>query len=102
MTHFLLSIPLTIACWVGVAVVPTGYGAFLISVVATLGLVAGCVDGLLGGLWGGLEVRRLEEFRKEVREWGAERGLETEEIAGGKGDKDEEKDVDEGVRDWYD
>ncbi|EAU33578.1 conserved hypothetical protein [Aspergillus terreus NIH2624] len=69
LTHFLLSVVVSIGCLVGVWW--TGdhlpYVAFILMLVSTLGFGAGILDGLIGGLFVSSELRALKEFEWEVR-----------------------------------
>ncbi|KAL2171121.1 hypothetical protein VTG60DRAFT_3636 [Thermothelomyces hinnuleus] len=67
--HFFLSLLVTVACLVGVWFTPSGktYVAFILTLVAALGLVAGTVDGLMALLFFGSELKALREFEWEVR-----------------------------------
>lgn len=109
LTHFLLSVIITIACWIAVFFSPANYVSFLLMLVASLGLMAGTVDGLIGGLFGGWELRGLKEWEGQVRraermervEGGGdgEKGFRT---SGMEGDMLEEGEGLGRVRDWFD
>lgn len=68
LAHFILSVLVSIGCFVGVWW--TGhlpYVAFILVVVSTLNFGAGILDGLIGGLFVSSELRALKEFEWEVR-----------------------------------
>jgi sphingomyelin phosphodiesterase 2 len=68
LAHFVLSILVSIGCFVGVWW--TGdviYVAFILLLVSTLSFAAGVIDGLIGGLFMSAEIRGLKEFKWEVR-----------------------------------
>lgn len=69
MAHFILSVLVSIGCFVGVWW--TGdhlaYVAFILVLVSTLSFGAGILDGLIGGLFVSSELRALKEFEWEVR-----------------------------------
>ncbi|EYE95074.1 inositol phosphosphingolipid phospholipase [Aspergillus ruber CBS 135680] len=68
MAHFILSVIVSIGCFVGVWW--TGglsYVAFILILVSTLSFGAGILDGLIGGLFVSSELRALKEFEWEVR-----------------------------------
>lgn len=102
--HFVACIPVTLACWVAIWFSPRHYVSFLLMLVSSLGLLAGCVDGLIGGLFGGWELRGLKEWERAVREWGLiGEGEEDEERKGVEWDEEEEEEEERGrVRDWWD
>lgn len=64
--HFIASIPISIACLIGVWWSPHNYVAFILMLVSTLSLAAGVIDGLIGGLFTSAELRSLKEFRWEI------------------------------------
>lgn len=64
--HFLLSLFVSIACFIGIWWSPRNFVAFILILVSTLSLSAGVIDGLIGGLFVGSELRALKEFRWEV------------------------------------
>lgn len=118
LTHFLLSVLITLACFVAVWFSPRNYVSFLLLLLSSLGLMAGSVDGLIGLLFGGSELRALKEW-----EWNVRNTMREEERKGkrseGRGkdeginwekeeeEEEEQKDEDiEGewgrVRDWWD
>ncbi|KAL9113577.1 MAG: hypothetical protein Q9227_002315 [Pyrenula ochraceoflavens] len=66
LSHFLLSLFISICTFIAVWWSPHNSVAFVLNVVSTLGLAAGVVDGLIGGLFVGSEVRALREFEWEV------------------------------------
>lgn len=68
LAHFIISVFVSIGCFVGVWW--TGhlpYVAFILVVVSTLNFGAGILDGLIGGLFVSSELRALKEFEWEVR-----------------------------------
>ncbi|KAL2165504.1 hypothetical protein VTH06DRAFT_804 [Thermothelomyces fergusii] len=67
--HFLAWLLAAAGCLVGEWFVPPGRGyvAFVLALVAALGLVAGTLDGLLALLFFGSELKALREFEWEVR-----------------------------------
>ncbi|KAL2198951.1 Endonuclease/exonuclease/phosphatase [Corynascus similis CBS 632.67] len=71
--HFFLALLAAVACLVGVWFTPPNSGnnknyvAFILTLVASLGLAAGTVDGLLALLFFGSELKALREFEWEVR-----------------------------------
>ena len=69
LTHFILSVLVSIGCFVGVWW--TGdhlpYVAFILVLISTLSFGAGILDGLIGGLFMSSELRALKEFDWEVR-----------------------------------
>ncbi len=66
-SHFLLSIVVSIGCFIAIWWSPRPFVSFLLMLISTLGLAAGVVDGLIGGLFVGSELRALREFEWEVR-----------------------------------
>jgi sphingomyelin phosphodiesterase 2 len=75
--HFIVSLLISIACFIGVWWSPHNYVAFILMLISTLGLSAGVIDGLIGGLFVGSEIRALKEFEWEVRNTRAAAGGET-------------------------
>jgi sphingomyelin phosphodiesterase 2 len=68
LAHFVLSIIISIGCFVAVWwTSPVIYVAFILIVVSTLGFGAGILDGLIGGLFMSSEIRALKEFEWEVQ-----------------------------------
>lgn len=65
--HFLASIGVSIACFVGIWWSPRAFVAFILCLVSTLSFAAGVLDGLIGGLFMGSELRALKEFEWEIR-----------------------------------
>ncbi|KAE8148060.1 Endonuclease/exonuclease/phosphatase [Aspergillus avenaceus] len=69
MAHFILSVFVSIGCFIGVWW--TGdhlpYVAFILVLVSTLSFGAGILDGLIGGMFVSSELRALKEFEWEVR-----------------------------------
>lgn len=66
LTHFGLSICVSLACFVGLWWSPRNYVAFILVVLSTLGFGGGVLEGLMGGLFVGSELRALREFEFEV------------------------------------
>ena len=66
LAHFLLSIVISIACFIGIWWSPRPFVGFLLVLASTLNLGAGVLDGLIGGLFVGSELRALREFEWEV------------------------------------
>lgn len=64
--HFFVSVAITIGCYVAVWFSPRAFVAFLLMLLASLGLVAGTIDGLLSLLFFGSEMRSLQEFYEEM------------------------------------
>lgn len=64
--HFSLSVVITIGCWVAVWWSPRNFVAFILILLASLGLMAGAVDGLIGFLFVGSEMACLKEFQWEM------------------------------------
>ncbi|CAK7271424.1 phospholipase C type enzyme [Sporothrix epigloea] len=64
--HFFVSVAVAIGCLVGVWFVPPGFAAFLLTLVATLGLAVGVIDGLMSLLFFGSEIRHMKEFHWEI------------------------------------
>ena len=91
LTHFLVSVPISIGCLTAVFWSPHNFVSFILMLLSTLSLGAGIIDGLIGGLFVGSELRALKEFEWEIRNvLRASRGV--------LGDEEEEG----SVRDWYD
>lgn len=69
LVHFILSVFVSIGCFVGVWWTGNhlSYVAFILVVVSTLSFGAGILDGLIGGLFMSSELRALKEFDWEVR-----------------------------------
>lgn len=65
--HFGASIGVSIACHVAQWWSPRPFVSFLLTLLSTLGLVAGVLDGMVGGLFVGSELRALWEFQWEVK-----------------------------------
>lgn len=66
LAHFGVSVPVTVACLIAVWWSPHNGVAFVLMLLASLGLSAGSLDGMIGGLFGGVEMAKLREFRDEV------------------------------------
>ena len=68
LAHFIISILVSIGCFVGVWwTSDVIYVAFILTFVSTLNFGAGILDGLIGGLFMSAELRALKEFKWEVR-----------------------------------
>lgn len=65
--HFYASVFVWIGCLVAVWWSPRNFVAFILMLVASLGLATGVVDGLLALLFFWSEIRALREFQWEVR-----------------------------------
>lgn len=65
--HFVVSIIISIACFVAIWWSPRAFVSFILCFVSTLNLAAGVLDGLIGGLFVNSELRALKEFEWEVR-----------------------------------
>ena len=65
--HFYASVVIWVACLVAVWFVPRNFVAFLLMLLASLGLVSGVVNGLLALLFFNSELRALKEFDWEIR-----------------------------------
>ena len=77
LSHFLLSILISIGCFVAIWWSPRPFVGFLLVLVSTLNFGAGILDGLIGGLFVGSEIRALKEFEWEIQN--------TRDVAEGKG-----------------
>jgi len=87
LSHFLVSVVISIGCFAAVWWSPRNFVAFVLILVSTLGLFAGVIDGLIGGLFVGSEIRALKEFEWEISN--------ARRAAGG-----EPNVLDEGIKDW--
>ncbi|OKL61651.1 hypothetical protein UA08_03432 [Talaromyces atroroseus] len=68
LAHFLVSILVSIGCFVAVWwTSDVIYVAFILTFISTLSFAAGVLDGLIGGLFMSAEIRALKEFKWEVR-----------------------------------
>ena len=65
--HFLLSVIISIGCFVAMWWSPRAFVSFILCFVSTLSFAAGVLDGLIGGLFVSSELRALKEFEWEVR-----------------------------------
>ncbi|KAL6869215.1 phospholipase C type enzyme [Amphichorda felina] len=65
--HFYASVVVWLACLVAVWFSPGNFVAFILVLVASLGLTAGVVNGLLALLFFSSELRSLKEFEWEIR-----------------------------------
>ncbi|KAL1310884.1 hypothetical protein AAFC00_001115 [Neodothiora populina] len=66
LTHFGVSILISIGCFIAVWWSPRNFVAFILILLSSLGLSAGVIDGLMGGLFVGSELRALREFEWEI------------------------------------
>lgn len=66
LTHFVGQFTVAIGCLVAVWWSPRNFVSFILMLISSLGLAAGCVDGLIGGLFVGSEIRALKEFEWEI------------------------------------
>ena len=106
LAHFLLSVPISIICFIAVFWSPHNFVSFILMLVSTLSLGAGIIDGLIGGLFVGSELRALKEFEWEIRNakmmasggGGGGDGTVGTSQAGLTHQEDEET----SLRDWYD
>ncbi|KAJ6141529.1 hypothetical protein N7470_009919 [Penicillium chermesinum] len=90
LAHFIVSVIVSIGCFVGVWWVGNRtYIGFILVLVSTLNFGAGILDGLIGGLFVSSELRALKEFEWEVRN--AQNLVIAAERAGGRGSNDEAK-----------
>ncbi|KAI4202709.1 MAG: hypothetical protein LQ350_002375 [Teloschistes chrysophthalmus] len=64
--HFLLSIAVSIICFIGIWWTNHPGWSFLLVFVSTINFGGGIIDGLIGGLFVGSEIRALKEFRWEI------------------------------------
>ncbi|KAL1954225.1 hypothetical protein VTO42DRAFT_1505 [Malbranchea cinnamomea] len=64
--HFLLSIVVSIGCFVAMWWSPRAFVSFILCLVSTLSFAAGLLDGLIGGFFVSSELRALKEFEWEV------------------------------------
>jgi sphingomyelin phosphodiesterase 2 len=87
LSHFIVSLVVSIGCLVAVWWSPKNFVAFILMLVSTLGLSAGVIDGLIGGLFVGSEIRALKEFEWEI--------CNARTAAGGDNTLEEE-----GIKDW--
>lgn len=85
LANFIISIVLSIACWIAIWWSPRPFVSFLLIVLSTLGFGAGVVDGLIGGLFMSSEIRALKEFeweignaRREAEDWEKQRTAQRE------------------------
>jgi sphingomyelin phosphodiesterase 2 len=67
LSHFGVSLIVSIGCLIAVWWSPRNFVSFLLMLLSTLGLGAGIIDGLIGGLFVGSEIRALKEFEWEIR-----------------------------------
>jgi sphingomyelin phosphodiesterase 2 len=88
MSHFLVSVVISIGCFIAIWWSPHNFVAFILTLLSTLGLSAGVIDGLIGGLFVGSEIRALKEFEWEI--------CNAREAAGGGSNVLEQ----EGIKDW--
>ncbi|CAF9907160.1 MAG: phospholipase C type enzyme [Heterodermia speciosa] len=85
LSHFGLSVLVSIGCFIAIWYSPRPFVSFLLLLLSTLGFGAGVVDGLIGGLFVGSELRALKEFEWEVRN-ARDVAEERERLGGGDGD----------------
>jgi len=85
--HFVVSVIVSIGCFVAVWWSPRNFVSFILMLVSTLGLGAGVIDGLIGGLFVGSEIRALKEFEWEI--------CNARTASGG-----EQNALNEGIKDW--
>lgn len=64
--HFFVSVAVTIGCYVAVWFSPRNFVAFLLTLLASLGLATGVVDGLIALLFFGSEIRYIKDFEWEI------------------------------------
>ncbi|KAL9119646.1 MAG: hypothetical protein Q9187_003800 [Circinaria calcarea] len=91
LTHFLVSVPISIGCLTAVFWSPRNFVSFILMLISTFGLSAGIIDGLIGGLFVGSELRALKEFEWEIRN--------VVRLSGG---VQVEEGVEGSLRDWFD
>lgn len=91
LTHFLLSVLISIGCLTAVFWSPHNFVSFILMLFSTLGLGAGIIDGLIGGLFVGSELRALKEFEWEIRN-----------VVRASGKAQMEEEEEDSLRDWYD
>lgn len=91
LSHFVLSVLVSVGCFVAIWFSPRNFVAFLLNLLSTLGLGAGIIDGLIGGLFVGSEIRALKEFEWEIR---------NARMAAGAAEVEGEREALEGVVDW--
>ncbi|PTB76031.1 hypothetical protein M440DRAFT_1333488 [Trichoderma longibrachiatum ATCC 18648] len=65
--HFFASVLVWLGCLVAVWFSPRNFVAFILMLVASLGLTTGVVDGLLALLFFWSEIRALREFEWEIQ-----------------------------------
>ena len=64
--HFLVSIVISIICFIGIWWSNRAGISFMLVFISTLNFGAGIIDGLIGGLFVGSELRALKEFEWEI------------------------------------
>ncbi|MCJ1369611.1 phospholipase C type enzyme [Loxospora ochrophaea] len=64
--HFIISVIVSLGCFVAIWWSPTNYVSLILIVMSTFGFGTGIVDGLIGGLFVGSEIRALKEFEWEI------------------------------------
>ncbi|KAL9590065.1 MAG: hypothetical protein Q9203_001128 [Teloschistes exilis] len=80
--HFLLSIAVSIICFIGIWWTNRAGWSFLLVFVSTINFGGGVIDGLIGGLFVGSEIRALKEFQWEICQ---AKGMAEEPISGDSG-----------------
>ena len=65
--HFVISVFVSLGCFVAVWWSPQEFASFILMLLSTFGLGAGMIDGLIGGLFIGSEIRALKEFEWEIK-----------------------------------
>ena len=66
LSHFVLSIVISVACLIGIWWSPKPGISFMLCFVSTINLAAGVIDGLIGGLFMTAELGQLREFEAEI------------------------------------
>ncbi|KAL8841948.1 MAG: hypothetical protein Q9170_000728 [Blastenia crenularia] len=66
LSHFLLSIVISIICFIAIWWSNRAGVSFMLVFISTLNFGAGVIDGLIGGLFVGSELRALNEFEWEI------------------------------------
>ncbi|KAK2766319.1 phospholipase C type enzyme [Arachnomyces sp. PD_36] len=93
--HFILSLIISIACFIAIWWSPRAFVSFILILLSTLSLSAGVIDGLIGGLFVGSEIRALKEFQWEVEN--AKRiAVATASVSGSRGSVEGVKEIEMG------